>query len=166
MTQPAFDRVVLGPADPSEPDARQLIAELGAELERITGWFAAASYTPDDARVPRSAFVIARDPVTGRALGCGAIRPLDESPETHAELKRMYARPGTKGVGHAVLAYLENAARSFGYTTVWLETGVQNHRAVRFYERHGYRRIENFGEFIGRPESTCLGRSVADPVSD
>jgi ribosomal protein S18 acetylase RimI-like enzyme len=151
MTQPAFDRVVLGPADPSEPDARQLIAELGAELERITGWFAAASYTPDDARVPRSAFVIARDPVTGRALGCGAIRPLDESPE---------------GVGHAVLAYLENAARSFGYTTVWLETGVQNHRAVRFYERHGYRRIENFGEFIGRPESTCLGRSVADPVSD
>ena len=148
-------------ADADEPDARALIAELAAELTRVTGHFTAWSYSPGDAHAPRSLFVIARDAVDDRAVGCGAIRALPSGPDDVAELKRMYARPGTHGVGHAILAYLEDAARTFGYTDLWLETGVENERALRFYERHGYATIPNFGPYVGRPEATCRGKRLA-----
>jgi len=147
-------------ADPDNPVARELIEELGAELTRAVGWFAPASYAAEDARAPRSVFVMARDELTGRAVGCGAIRALGGADAREAELKRMYARAGTKGVGHAILKYLEDAARSFGYLELWLETGASNTRALRFYERHGYRPVPNFGPYVGHPESVCLGKSL------
>ena len=155
-------RVRIDAADPAEPDARALIAELAAELTRVTGHFTATSYAPEDAHTPRSLFVIARDPADDRALGCGAIRALPGGPEGVAELKRMYARPGTHGVGHAILTHLEDAARTFGYTELWLETGVENERGLRFYERHGYATIPNFGPYVGHPEATCRGKRLAD----
>jgi GNAT superfamily N-acetyltransferase len=157
--------VTIASADPDCADARSLIAELGAELTRVTGHFTAWSYSPADAHTPRSTFVIARD-ITGQAVGCGAIRPIDAEHTEVAELKRMYARAGTNGVGHAILTHLEHRARELGYTEMWLETGVQNTRAIRFYERHGYRTIANFGPYTGRAEATCLGkqlRSLEDP---
>lgn len=156
----------IAPADPDEPDGRELIAELGAELERVTGWFGSSSYTARDARVPGGVFVIARDATTGRALGCGAIRPLGDAPTTRAELKRMYARRGTRGVGHAILVHLEGAARSLGYATLCLETGVTNARALQFYERHGYRPIDSFGPYVGHPESACLGKALGTSDDD
>ena len=151
-------RIDAGGAD--EPDARALIAELAAELRRVTGHFTVTSYAPEDAHAPRSLFVIARDSADGRALGCGAIRALRGGPEGVAELKRMYARPGTHGVGHAILTHLEDAARAFGYTELWLETGVENERGLRFYERHGYAAIPNFGPYVGHPEATCRGKRL------
>jgi ribosomal protein S18 acetylase RimI-like enzyme len=154
-------RVAITPADPDDADARTLIAELGAELTRLTGHFTAASYSPSDAFAPRSLFIIARDDA-GRAVGCGAIRPLGTEHDDRdvGELKRMYARPGTHGVGHAILTHLERAAREFGYTELWLETGVENERAIRFYERHGYERIANFGPYAGSAAATCLGKQL------
>ena len=151
--------VTIAAADPDSPDARALIVELGAELTRVTGHFTAWSYAPADAHAPRSAFVIARD-ADGRAVGCGAIRPIDQHAANIAELKRMYARAGTHGVGHAILTHLEGVAGEFGYTHIWLETGVENERAIRFYERHGYGRIPNFGPYIDQPEATCLGKEL------
>jgi hypothetical protein len=86
-------RVAISPADPDEPDARDLIAEVAAELTRVTGHFTATSYAPADAYAPRSVFVIARDVDGGqRAVGCGAIRPVGLEHPAVAELKRMYAR--------------------------------------------------------------------------
>jgi len=151
-------RIVVADAD--EPDARALIAELAAELTRVTGHFTTWSYSPEEAHTPRSVFVIARDPRDDRPLGCGAIRPLPDRAEDVAELKRMYARPGTHGVGHAILSYLEDAARTFGYTDLWLETGVENVRGLRFYERHGYTPIPNFGPYVEHPEATCRGKRL------
>lgn len=154
-------RVAISPADPDAPDARDLIAELAAELTRVTGHFTATSYAPADAHAPRSVFVIARDVDGGqRAVGCGAIRPVDAEHPAVAELKRMYARPGTRGVGHAILTHLEQVAREFGYSEIWLETGVENERAIVFYERHGYARIPNFGPYAGSAAATCLGKRL------
>lgn len=155
-------RVEIALADPDEADARVLIQELAAELTRVTGHFTAASYSPADAHAPRSVFVIARDPDdAGRAVGCGAIRGLEGGYDDGgdiAELKRMYARPGTRGVGHAILTHLERVAREFGYAQLWLETGVENEHAIRFYERHGYARIPNFGPYAGSAAATCFGK--------
>lgn len=144
------------PADPESADAQPLLQELSSVLAAITGASGTASFNVGDARLPRSLFVIARDE-RDTPLGCGALRPLSDE---IAEVKRMYARPGTHRVGSAILAYLEEAARNLGYTTIWLETRRINERAVRFYLRRGYNVIANYGTYINRPEAICFGKDL------
>ena len=72
----------------------------------------------------------------------------------------MYAVPGSKGVGTAVLAHLEAIAASFGYRQVCLETRIVNETAMRFYEKHGYCRIENYGKYVDRPEAACFAKEL------
>lgn len=144
-------------ADPGCADARALMDELSDALTAITGSSGRASFDPDDVRAPRACFAIARD-AHGRALGCGAFRPLDADV---AEVKRMLARPGTKGVGDAVLRFLEAEAARLGFSALWLETRLVNARAVAFYERHGYARIPNYGRYVGNAQAVCFARQLA-----
>ncbi len=148
--------MVVEACDPDSADARVLLAELSAALAGITGSSGQASFSHDDARVPRSLFVVARAD-DGELLGCGALRPLDGEV---GEVKRMYARPGTRGVGAALLLHIEREAAEFGYTTLWLETRIVNTRAVAFYRKHGYGDIPNYGKYIDRPEAACFGKPV------
>jgi ribosomal protein S18 acetylase RimI-like enzyme len=143
----------IAPADPDSPDARLLLAELGAALAHITGSDGSASFDAADVRGPRACFLVARA-VDGSLAGCGALRSLTDDV---AELKRMYARPGS-GAGAALLAALERQALGFGCRDVWLETRRVNARAVAFYEKHGYRVIDNFGKYVGRLDAVCLGK--------
>jgi GNAT superfamily N-acetyltransferase len=108
--------------DPGSLEACTLVEELSATLAAITGDGGASSFAAADTRVPRSLFVIARDD-DGALLGCGALRPLDKHT---AEIKRVYARPGTHGVGAALLAHIEREAARFGYRQCWLETRKVN----------------------------------------
>jgi GNAT superfamily N-acetyltransferase len=142
--------------DPGSADACVLLDELAAALADLTGATGNASFAPDDVRAERAVFVIARD---GDALlGCAALRSLEGDA---GEIKRMYARPGTRGVGSALLAHIEQAALAFGYQRLCLETRRVNLRAVAFYERHGYTVIPNYGRYIGRPEAICLALALA-----
>jgi GNAT superfamily N-acetyltransferase len=148
--------VQIGACDPDGPEAQALLAELSDALTAMTGSSGRASFSSDDARVPRSLFVVARDD-GGALLGCGALRPVDGEA---AEIKRMYARPGTRAVGAALLAHLEQAARGFGYRELWLETRVVNERAVQFYLKHGYARIPNYGKYAGRADAACFRKPI------
>ena len=149
--------------DPDVPDARTLLAELGAALAAITGSDGTASFDAADVRGPRSCFLVAYA-ADGSTAGCGALRPLDGNDDGDvAELKRMYARPGS-GAGAHLLAALERQAQAFGYRAVWLETRRVNARAVAFYARHGYAVIPNYGKYAGRPEAVCLGRDLRAPA--
>lgn len=154
--------VEVASADPSSPDAIELMEELSVALAQITGDSGKASFDPADVGDPATAcFAIARDD-DGRAIGCGAFRPLTQQSGV-AELKRMYARPGarTGGVGRAVLAYLEAQAVARGYEALWLETRLVNRRAVAFYERYGYARIPNFGKYVGIEGAVCFEKHLA-----
>ncbi len=155
--------IILARCDPEHPDARLLADELSATLSGITGDSGKASFAAEQARAPRALFVVARDE-TGQLLGCGALRPLDTGVPTLdaavGEVKRMYARPGTEGVGAALLDYIERAAVDFGYSALWLETRRVNQRAVAFYLRHGYGEIANFGKYVGRQDAICLGKRL------
>ena len=142
----------VGAEDPSGADALALVAELSAALTAITGAGGQASFDVSDVRGPRACFVLARD-AHGRALGCGALRPMDIDA---AEIKRMFARPGTRGVGSAVLRFLEGEAAKRGYLALRLSTRHVNERAVAFYERHGYRRIPGYGRYAGSQVSACF----------
>lgn len=142
----------LSKEDPAATDSVRLMAELSGVLEAITGDSGKASFDPADVVGPAACFVVARD-AGGRAVGCGAFRPLQPGV---AEIKRMYARHGTSGVGSAVLRFLEGEAAALGYQAVWLETRLVNRRAVDFYQRRGYARIANYGKYIGNPLAVCF----------
>lgn len=147
--------------DPDSADARVLLSELSATLASITGDSGASSFHADDVRGPQSLFVVAYDSL-GDALGCGAFRPLDDG---IAEVKRMYARASASSTGSAILAHLEFVAAQYGYRAVRLETRVVNVRAMAFYARHGYRRIDNFGHYAGRSEAACFEKNLLQAAS-
>ncbi|KQQ45929.1 acetyltransferase [Duganella sp. Leaf126] len=142
--------------DTQTPDAMLLLDELSERLSQMTGSSGKASFDVNDVRGDRACFVVARD-TDAKPVGCGALRPLTAD---IAELKRMYSRGTLPGIGAALLAHLEAKAQQLGYTALRLETRAVNGRAVAFYERHGYRRIANFGRYAGRPEAVCFEKSL------
>ncbi|MFL6699905.1 MAG: GNAT family N-acetyltransferase [Vitreoscilla sp.] len=149
--------IAVSAEEPDGADALALVAELSAVLTEITGASGQASFDVSDVRGPRACFALARDS-QGRALGCGALRPLTEDT---GEVKRMFARPGTRGVGSAVLRFLEGEAARSGYAVLRLSTRRVNQRAVAFYERHGYRRIPGYGRYAGSEVSVCFEKLLA-----
>lgn len=104
-----------------------------------------------------SVFLLVSDAFTGEPVGCGALRDLDFDA---VEIKRMYVVPSQRGrgAGRAVLAGLEQAARSRGKKVARLETGTEQPEAITLYERGGYDRIEAFGPYVGNPQSVCYER--------
>lgn len=142
-------------ADPASLEALRLTAQLDAALSAITGDSGASSFDPRDVQGLDAAFVIAWN-ARGEAVGCGAFRKLEGDV---AELKRMYARPGS-GAGACMLADLERRAAACGYRQLWLSTRRVNTRAVGFYERHGYAPVAPWGRYVGRAVSVCLGRRL------
>jgi hypothetical protein len=46
-----------------------------------------------------------------------------------------------------------------------LETGTEQPDAMAFYERHGYRRIPNFGHYAGSELSVCYERALDAPAN-
>ena len=151
--------MLVAPSDPDSPDARLLLVELDAALRAITGDSGASSFDARDVRGPRALFLVARAR-GGALLGCGALRPLDgEEDGDTAELKRMYARPGS-GAGKLLLAALEAQALALGYREVRLSTRRVNLRALDFYRRHGYAETAAWGKYIGNAASVCLGRAL------
>lgn len=140
-------------------DARRLIAALDAVLTEV--------YPPEQRFGPnlkaehleggRGTFLVARD--GDRAVGCGAIRRLDA---TTAEVKRMYVAPDHRGrgVGWAVLAGLEAAARQLGVLRLVLETGVYQEAAIALYRRAGYTPIDCWGEYASSPTSLCYEKTL------
>ena len=147
--------MLCAPADPDSPEARVLVKELDAALAAICGDSGSGSFDPADVRGPSAVFLIARG-AQGHALGCGALRPL--APGV-AELKRMYARPGS-GAGLVLLKALEAQALAFGYRDIWLSTRRVNVKALAFYARNGYVPVESYGRYVGRSESACLGKRL------
>jgi putative acetyltransferase len=144
----------------SSPDAVRLIAALNSELTEAFPEPGANHFSLGATQVSggEGAFVIAY--LEDRAVGCGAVRRLDEAT---AELKRMYVDPSVRGrrIGRLLLEALEQEARLLGVTRIVLETGTRLAPAIRMYEAMGYMRIPLFGEYLSSPDtSLCFGKSL------
>lgn len=146
------NNVIVQPEDPNSEDAKELMELLSDTLHSITGDSGKNSFNLTDVTVPHSLFVIARNQ-KGEPIGCGAIRPIDTN---IAELKRMYAKSKSNGVGSAILTYLEEQSLKLGYSQIWLETRIVNQKAVSFYGSKGYIRMDNYGKYHNREECVCL----------
>jgi GNAT superfamily N-acetyltransferase len=91
---------------------------------------------PDTAfRAPDGAFVVYEE--DGIVLAGGAFKRL--SPDT-AEIKRVWtdADARGKGLATAIMARLEDQARTLGYQALFLTTGPNQAEAVALYLRCGY----------------------------
>lgn len=139
----------------------------GAELRRRQRDELDSRYGTDDHEpgLPPSAadvdlFLVAVDHDSGEAIGCGALRRLDNAA---AEIKRMYVMPGMRGSGVAagLLRALESAAVDRGWRTLRLETGIEQPDAQRFYRREGYHEIPAFGSYAGATLSVCYERELS-----
>ena len=142
------------------PDALRLITALNAELTALFPEAGATHFSISGAQVAAGdgAFLLAY--LDDMAVGCGAVRRLDEAT---AELKRMYVAPTVRGrgIGRALVEALEREARLLGVTKVVLETGTRLASAVALYQKMGYTRIPLFGEYLRSPDtSLCFGKSL------
>lgn len=142
--------------NPNESDSISLMNELSDTLESITGDSGKNSFNSDDVCVPRSLFVIGYNE-NDEPVACGAIRPINEN---IAEVKRMFAKVKTKGLGTEILLYLEKEAKKLGYSALWLETRLINEQAVSFYIKRGYHKISNYGKYVNNPKAICFEKNL------
>ena len=146
-----------------------LIAALNAELSAGYPEPGATHFRLDLAEVAPGAgvFLVAR--LRGRPVGCGALRCLRDAalvrelgPQA-GEIKRMYVAPDVRGqgIGRALLARLEEEARSFDLVRVVLETGTRQTEALAMYRRSGFVGIPAYGEYAAPPAtSVCLAKDL------
>ncbi|WP_342086381.1 GNAT family N-acetyltransferase [Dyadobacter sp. OTU695] len=97
----------------------------------------------------------------GQAIGCGAIKAFSDEA---MEVKRMYVSPEgrNKGIATRVLTELEDWAREMRYARCVLETGKRQPEAIALYEKNGYRRTENYGQYLGVENSVCFEKKLGN----
>jgi putative acetyltransferase len=138
---------------PDQPDVLRLIDELDAYQKPL--------YPPESHHgidlaalsAPNVLFAVARD-TEGEAVACGAI----VLGHAYGELKRMYTSPAQRGrgIGRALLDFLESEARARGCSRFALETGYLQPEAISLYLRCGYVRCGPFGDYIEDPNSVFM----------
>ena len=96
-------------------------------------------------------------------VGCGAIK---EFSTDAMEVKRMYVSPRARrhGVATKILIALEAWASELDYRKCILETGKKQPEAIALYERNGYKRIPNYGQYAGIENSLCFEKLL--PLSN
>ncbi|TCK63543.1 GNAT family N-acetyltransferase [Curtobacterium sp. PhB136] len=136
------------------PDAMRLRAAQRIEIDSTYGGDTEPGAKPTAESI--AVFFVARD-ADGTPLGCGGLRVVEDGV---TEIKRMYVRRESRGAGVAtgILRRLEEAALDLGSPALVLETGTEQKRAIRFYEREGFTRIANFGPYVGAPLSACYSK--------
>lgn len=125
--------------DPADVDAcRTLFVEyqqgLGISL-CFQGFDAELAGLPGDYARPRGRLLLAR--VAGEPAGCVALRPLGER---EAEMKRLFVRPGQRGmgIGRVLAECVVDEARALGYARLKLDTLPQLKEALALYAQMGF----------------------------
>ena len=146
------------PEPPRQPDVEQLL--------RLSDEYAFSLYPAESCYLldvsepehPGVTVFVGRDE-DGRALGLAALVAKGDGT---AELKRMFVHEEARGRGlaKALLRAIEGAASAAGVSELRLETGPLQHAAIALYERSGYARIPNFGDYVGDPYSVCYAKRL------
>lgn len=92
-------------------------------------------------------------------VGCGGIK---EFSKDSVEIKRMFVFPENRGSGIAskILAELEAWAKTIGYKSCVLETGFKQVEALALYQKKGYHKIPNYGQYAGVENSICFEKKL------
>ncbi|WP_126653501.1 GNAT family N-acetyltransferase [Chryseobacterium aureum] len=90
---------------------------------------------------------------------CGAFKPFSEDT---VEIKRMFTNPEfrKKGLGSAIVKDLEKWAAELNFKKAVLETSRDLKSAISIYEKSGFYRIPNYGQYIGVEQSVCYEKEL------
>jgi len=148
--------------------ARDLFREYAKSIEHL----AAASFAqqnlegelqglPGKYAPPTGCILLAMD--GDHAVGCIALRPLDRMPHDRAddricEMKRLYAKPETRGrgVGRLLCEELIRFAKQGGYTLMKLDTEPELEAACKLYRALGFFEIPRYND-DPKPETLYMG---------
>ncbi|WFB66774.1 GNAT family N-acetyltransferase [Chryseobacterium sp. WX] len=85
---------------------------------------------------------------------CGAFKPFSEDT---IEIKRMFTHPDfrKKGLGSAIVKELQSWATELNFTKAVLETSRDLKSAISVYEKSGFYKIPNYGQYVGIEQSVC-----------
>jgi len=142
------------PARPSDLDDFVRLEQLGFASDRFSR--ERLRYLLDEAHA--SAFVVSQG---GAAVGTAIV--LWRKNATVGRLYSIVLDPAYRGKGLAqcLLAACERAARAEGCTRLSLEVRADNARAIRCYERHGFRALEALPAYY---EDGCDGLKMWKPI--
>jgi ribosomal protein S18 acetylase RimI-like enzyme len=136
----------LGQAETPEQieEARRLLREYEASLgvsPCFQGFERELAALPGEYGPPHGRLLLACD--TGQAVGCVALRRLDEAT---CEMKRLYLRPRFRGRGAGRLLALAviGEARKMGCGKMRLNTLPSMREAIALYESLGFKHIEPY----------------------
>jgi GNAT superfamily N-acetyltransferase len=101
----------------------------------------------------------------GGPIACGGLRLIDEEgSKSVAEIKRVYVVPEARGQANGIsdflLKQLELHAADMGWKTLRLQTSKNMVVANRFYGRHGYGLIPNYGEYVDSSSAVSYEKVV------
>jgi GNAT superfamily N-acetyltransferase len=121
---------------------REYAASIGIDLE-YQGFSAELATLPGQYAPPSGALLLVK--VDGEAMGCVALRALDESV---LEMKRLYVRPSTRGMGlgKRLVEAAISAARRGGYAELRLDTLGTMVSAQELYRKVGFVEIPPYGK--------------------
>lgn len=142
---------------PNQPDVLRLIDELDAYQKPLYPPESHHGINIEALGQSHVLFAVVRD-TEKNPVGCGAL-VLNAG---YGELKRMYIQPQHRGrgIGNALLTFLEAEAIARGCTLFMLETGVYQTEALGLYERAGYVRRSPFGNYTYDPQSIFMYKQV------
>ena len=138
------------------PDFSQLVNLLDAYLWEVYPETQAEYDTFNVIESNNTVVIAYKDDV---AMGCGCFKKID--PKT-AEIKRMFVQPESRGLGlsHLIMKELEKWAAELGFSYLILETLHKQTAAISLYQKRGYQRIENYGPYVGLPNSICMRKTI------
>ena len=144
--------ITLKRTDSNNPDFIELVRQLDADLAIRDGDDHAFYNQFNSISMIKYAVIAYDDNIP---VGCGAIKSFDN--ET-MEVKRMYVFPTQRGKGIAskILNELEQWAKELGYTKCVLETGINQPEALSLYNKSGFKRIPNYGQYADVSSSFCF----------
>jgi putative acetyltransferase len=142
--------------DSSNPDFIALVRLLDTELAERDGAEHAFYAQFNKIAAIKHAVVVYMDELP---VACGAFKPFDKE---SVEIKRMYVLAKVRGQGLAsmVLQQLEQWTAEQGYRRCVLETGKRQPEAIALYEKNGYQRTPNFGQYVGIDNSVCFEKWI------
>lgn len=143
--------------DSSNHDFKKLVRDLDADL-KIRDGEDHAFYAQYNGIENIRYVVMAYENQT--ALGCGAIKQYSDG---IMEVKRMYVNPEARGNGIAsvLLKELELWAAELGFGRCILETGINQHEAIGLYQKNGYSRMPNYGQYTDVSTSYCFEKVLS-----
>lgn len=137
--------------DSSDRDFRDLVQLLDADLAVRNGEDQAFYNQFNNIDVIKNCIVVYVDETPA---ACGAFKKFADDT---VEIKRMYTHPyfRKRGLATAIVKELEKWAKELNYKKAVLETSLEQNEALSVYEKSGYIRIPNYGQYIGVEKSVC-----------